>query len=210
MILNETMGIQVNGLSNNFNVSLLKKRMMMMTKIRSSLWRRIKFLLVLPVILVVMAIVSAGTPQPAPEKSSVAGPQTGKAEKSPAKVVENQDTAVYTVVEKLPAFPGGADACAKFFKENIRYPEEALKKDIRGTVFVNFIVQTDGSVTNVKIMRGIGGGCDEEAYRVARMMPRWTPGEQKGKPVKVAFVLPVKFQTQLKLAPVPDDLKKKQ
>ncbi|MEI6454854.1 MAG: M56 family metallopeptidase [bacterium] len=209
MILNETMGIQVNNLANNFNVSLLKKRIMMMTKIRSSLWRRIKFLLVLPVLVVVVSILSANTIKVVPVKT---GDLTGLAksqEKKPVQSLENSDTAVYTVVEKLPSFPGGGDACVKFIKKNIKYPEEALKKDIRGTVYVTFVVMTDGTVSNVKILRGIGGGCDEEAIRVLKMMPKWTPGEQKGKKVNVAFNLPIKFNTQLKFAPVPDDLKKK-
>lgn len=206
MILNETMGIQVNSLANNFNVSLLKKRIMMMTKIRSSLWRRIKFLLVLPGMLLVVAFLSAGTFRAEPVKAAVQPAE----EKSRLMETVQPDTAVYSVVDKVPSFPGGSEACMKFLQTNIKYPEEALKKSITGTVFVNFIVEIDGRVTNVKVKRGIGGGCDEESVRVVKMMPNWIPGEIKGKKVKVCFVLPIKYQRELKVVPVPEDVKKKQ
>jgi TonB family protein len=210
MILNETMGIQVNNLANNFNVSLLKKRIIMMTKIKSSLWRKIKFLLVLPVLVVVVSILSANTIKVVPGQAGEKEVQAKSQDAQPVQSSARQDTTTYPVVDKVPSFPGGDEARQNFIKKNIKYPEEALKKDIRGTVFVNFFVQIDGTVTDVKIKRGIGGGCDEEALRVVKMMPKWTPGEVKGKKVKVAFILPIKFDTQIKFAPVPDDLKKKQ
>jgi len=220
MILNKTMGIQVNNLTNNFNVSLLKKRIIMMTKIRSSMWTKIKFVLVLPAILLVISLLSASTTpvhltgdntgKPAVKQETHALPSGQQAgEKSPGtKAPSNPDTNVYSVVDKVPSFPGGQDACTKFILKNIRYPEEALKNGIKGTVFVTFIVKTDGTVTDVKIMRGIGGGCDEESLRVVSMMPKWIPGSIKGKPVNVAFVLPIKYTRELKLAPIPDNLKK--
>ena len=95
-------------------------------------------------------------------------------------------------------FPGGEDARIKFMSENLTYPKEAVKNGIQGKVFVTFVVEKDGKITNVKALRGIGGGCDEEAVRVISMMPNWVPGKQKGKPVRVQFNIPVQFKLEKK------------
>lgn len=100
---------------------------------------------------------------------------------------------VFKVVEVLPQYPGGNEAMYKFIGDNIKYPEKAKEDKISGRVFVNFIVEKDGAVSNVNVLRGIGGGCDEEASRVVAMMPNWTPGTQKGKAVRVSFNLPINF-----------------
>lgn len=89
--------------------------------------------------------------------------------------------------------------------DNIKYPVEAKKTGIQGTVFVTFIIQENGAVTDVKVLRGIGGGCDEEAVRVVKMMPNWIPGKDKGKNVAVQYNLPIKF----KLAPDKKEKRKK-
>ena len=102
----------------------------------------------------------------------------------------------FTVVEEMPAFPGGEADMYKFITSNIKYPEEAKELGIQGKVFVNFVVEPDGSISGVKIMRGIGGGCDEEAIRVVKAMPKWIPGKQRGVPVRVYFNLPIKFTLQ--------------
>ncbi len=101
---------------------------------------------------------------------------------------------IFTVVEDQPEFPGGEAARQRFLEENLRYPQMAREAGIQGTVFVTFVVETDGSVTDVRILRGIGGGCDEEAVRVVRMMPRWEPGRQRGQPVRVQFNMPIRFR----------------
>jgi len=100
---------------------------------------------------------------------------------------------VFLVVEEAPEFPGGQDAMMKFLADNITYPKEALDSLIHGTVYVNFIVEPDGSVSNIEVKRGIGGGCDEEAVRVIQMMPKWKPGTQRGEPVRVQYSLPIRF-----------------
>jgi TonB family protein len=100
---------------------------------------------------------------------------------------------IFAVVEKMPEFPGGKKALMNYLKENIHYPEQAKKEGIHGRVFVNFIVEKDGSISGVKILRGIGHGCDEETVRVVRAMPKWVPGEQRGQKVRVSFNLPIKF-----------------
>jgi protein TonB len=81
----------------------------------------------------------------------------------------------------------------KFLQDNIKYPIIAKESGIQGTVYVTFVVERSGAVTDVKILRGIGGGCDEEALRVVKNMPRWEPGTQRGKPVRVQFNMPIKF-----------------
>lgn len=98
------------------------------------------------------------------------------------------------VAEKMPEFPGGQAEMQKYVQQNLVYPELARQKGISGTVAVRFVVKTDGQVDNIEVTRGIGGGCDQEAIRVIRSMPRWTPGMHDGKIVAVYFILPVKFK----------------
>ena len=92
------------------------------------------------------------------------------------------------------AFTGGIGQLMKYLSENIKYPKEALGKSIQGRVYINFIVEPDGHVSNVKVIRGIGGGCDEEAVRVVKAMPKWKPGKQRGKAVPVYYNLPINFK----------------
>jgi periplasmic protein TonB len=103
---------------------------------------------------------------------------------------------IFTVVEEQPSYPGGDDARVKFLQANIKYPEEAKELGTQGKVFVTFVVEVDGSITDVKVLRGIGAGCDEEAIRVVKSMPKWVPGKQRGVPVRVQFNLPIKFTLQ--------------
>jgi periplasmic protein TonB len=103
---------------------------------------------------------------------------------------------IFTVVEEQPSYPGGDEARIKFLQENIKYPEEAKELGVQGKVFVTFVVEVDGSITDVRVLRGIGAGCDEEAVRVVKSMPRWVPGKQRGQPVRVQFNLPIKFTLQ--------------
>lgn len=103
---------------------------------------------------------------------------------------------VFTIVEEMPAFPGGEAERNKFLAENIVYPQQATENGIQGTVYVSFVVDSKGNVTDVKILRGIGGGCDEEALRVVKMMPKWHPGKQNGKQVRVLFNMPIYFKLQ--------------
>ena len=84
----------------------------------------------------------------------------------------------------------------KYLSKNIRYPEQAKKENIQGRVYVTFVVEKDGSITNAKVLRSIGGGCDEEALRVVNAMPKWEPGKLQGTPVRVQFNLPIVFKLQ--------------
>lgn len=107
-----------------------------------------------------------------------------------------EERQIFMVVESMPEFPGGEPALYKYLAENIKYPQMAKESGIQGRVFVTFVVERDGSVTDVRVLRGIGGGCDEEAIRVVKAMPKWSPGKQRGKPVRVQYNLPVKFTLQ--------------
>ena len=93
----------------------------------------------------------------------------------------------------MPEFVGGYAAMLQFLKSNIVYPEIAKQLNRSGTVYLEFIVEKDGSITNITLLRGIGSGCDEEALRVVNLMPRWNPGLQNGRAVRVSFNLPIKF-----------------
>lgn len=110
-------------------------------------------------------------------------------------VVEEEEE-IFLVVEEDAEFPGGLEALSKYLAENIKYPQLAKENNITGRVFVSFVVEKDGRVGNIKILRDIGGGCGAEAVRVVKAMPKWKPGKQRGKPVRSQFNLPVNFDLQ--------------
>ncbi len=99
-------------------------------------------------------------------------------------------------VEQKPSFPGGDAAFFKYLGENINYPTFALESEIQGRVLVSFTISESGAITNARVVKGIGGGCDEEALRVIKTMPAWSPGKQNGRPVTVTHTLPVLFRLQ--------------
>ena len=109
---------------------------------------------------------------------------------------EVQEQEIFQIVEEMPAYPGGDQKLMEFIAKGIKYPQIARETGIQGRVFVGFVVEPDGSVSNVKVLRGIGGGCDEEAMRVVKSMPKWKPGKQRGKAVRVSYMLPVNFKLQ--------------
>lgn len=100
---------------------------------------------------------------------------------------------IFVVVENEPEFPGGMDSLMAFLARNIVYPKTAKENGIQGKVFLTFCVEKDGSISNIKVLRDIGGGCGAEAVRVVKMMPKWTPGKQRGKAVRVQYNLPIQF-----------------
>jgi len=109
--------------------------------------------------------------------------------------VPAEDNTVYdsSTLEKYPEFDGGMDAWAKFIQRNLRYPATAQEAGVQGKVFVSFVVEKDGSVSGVSVIRGIGSGCDEEAMRVIKKSPRWKPGMQHNNPVRVRYTMPLSF-----------------
>lgn len=109
---------------------------------------------------------------------------------------EEEEQQIFTVVENDPEFPGGMEALYKYLAQNIKYPQLARDNNITGRVYVTFVVERDGSITGCRVLRDIGGGCGQEAIRVVKSMPKWTPGKQRGKAVRVQFNLPVNFNLQ--------------
>ncbi|MFO7998733.1 MAG: energy transducer TonB [Bacteroidales bacterium] len=112
---------------------------------------------------------------------------------TPAEEPGVEDPEIFVVVEEMPMFPGGEPARIDYLSKILRYPRLAMETGIEGTVFLTFVVEEDGSISGVRVLRGIGGGCDEEAIRVVKSMPKWIPGKQRGIPVKVHFNMPVRF-----------------
>lgn len=108
--------------------------------------------------------------------------------------VEEEAEEIFLIVEDQPAPVGGMSAFNQYLSKSIRYPEQARRMGIEGRVFVEFVVDKDGNLTEVKAIKGIGGGCDEEAVRVVKNAPPWTPGKQRGRPVKVRMVVPILFK----------------
>ena len=102
----------------------------------------------------------------------------------------------YVVVEEMPQFPGGERGLQRFIASNLRYPAQAAGNDIQGNVIVNFLVNTDGLISNIKVVFGVNRDLDAEAVRVIRKMPRWKPGRQSGKNVRVSYTVPIKFRIQ--------------
>ena len=122
--------------------------------------------------------------------------ETKNIEITPVKIEEEEEEEeqqIFTVVENDPEFPGGMEALYKYLAQNIKYPQLARDNNITGRVYVTFVVERDGSITGCKVLRDIGGGCGAEAVRVVKSMPKWTPGKQRGKAVRVQFNLPVNF-----------------
>ena len=109
---------------------------------------------------------------------------------------EEEEAEIFTVVENDPEFPGGMEALYKYLRENIKYPQLARDNNITGKVYVTFVVERDGSIANPRVLKDIGGGCGAEAIRVVKSMPKWNPGKQRGKAVRVQFNLPVNFNLQ--------------
>jgi TonB family protein len=109
---------------------------------------------------------------------------------------EPEEEMVFTVVEQQPEYPGGYEAMMDFIRKNMRYPSSARRTGVDGTVYVQFVVSMDGSISEIKTTRGVSEDCDKEAERVVRMMPNWKPGKSNGKNVSVRHVLPIRFKVK--------------
>lgn len=111
-------------------------------------------------------------------------------------VEEEPEEEIFVVVEQRPEFPGGEAALMEYLSSNIQYPQLAEESAIEGTVVLRFVVDETGGISDIVTLKNIGGGCGEEAARVVGQMPRWQPGRQRGKAVKVYYTLPVRFKLQ--------------
>ena len=121
---------------------------------------------------------------------AVLGLMTANAQKT---VVSQSNKNVYDQVEQMPEYPGGMSAMIEFLQTNIKYPEDAIKQEVGGRVMVMFVVETDGTLSNVRVARNVFPSLDAEAVRVVKTMPKWKPGKEKGRLVRVNYTLPVVF-----------------
>lgn len=192
LLYRQTTGFGYGHITNKFNSINIKKRIVMMnkTKSRFGAW---KMLAALPVAALLMMVGCKPATEKAVDQEEIPFEYSGEDKSAPIDADTDQ---VFQVVEVDPEFPGGMEALTKYLSENIKYPEQAKKDKIQGKVYISFVVEKDGSVADAKVLRGIGGGCDEEALRVVNAMPKWTPGKQRNTPVRVQFNLPIVFKLQ--------------
>jgi periplasmic protein TonB len=118
----------------------------------------------------------------------------GKEIDMPVTVETEEKNQIYIAVEQNPEFAGGMNALLKFLQKNLHYPTPAVNANVMGKVYMQFVVGQDGNISKVDVLKGIGFGCDEEAERVVKLMPKWSPGRQSGRAVAVKFTLPISFQ----------------
>lgn len=186
------------GLSNNFNFSHLKQRIIMMNKKKSNGAGHIKYaLFVLPAFALLVAgniSCSQDVSQTEDAKEEVVAPVSPEAKEAPADSTAKEE--VFMVAEQMPEFPGGMKEMLKFLQENVKYPENAMKNNVQGRVIVQFVVEKDGTPTEFKVLRSVDPDLDAEALRVMKAMPKWKPGMQKGQVVRVKFTVPVSFKLQ--------------
>jgi TonB family protein len=185
----------------HFSLILIKKRIKMMNKISKSGWLSIKSLLI-PVAFVAALVLTSFTVELGVnhttgnnDAASLATfqKQPTKNKVTPLVIQKEDDEPIFQAVEQMPSYPGGTQAMIDFLGKNTSYPEDAIKKGIQGTVYVQFIVEKNGSISNIKVIRGVHPSLDAEAIRVTKLMANWTPGKQNGHFVRVAFTMPVKF-----------------
>ncbi|MCF8298438.1 MAG: M56 family metallopeptidase [Saprospiraceae bacterium] len=191
LMLAQCVGVQVNDLTNNFNHSLIKRRIQMLSKSKTKKAALLKMLIILPITLFLTILFAfnwrAGDVKYLDNITNPAAINYFS--------FGNKDTSkVYMEVEEKPEFIGGDEARIKFIQSNLTYPESARKNGIQGTVYIEFIIEKDGTVSDVKVLRGFNEDCEKEAVRVVSAMTKWKPGKMKGKPVRVKFVMPIKFK----------------
>jgi TonB family protein len=196
LLLNLVLGQQRSLPVNSFNQFQLKNRIIMMHKNPSPNQQKVRFLFAIPIVLLTLAVFSCENEI----NESVKEVDFGVTEDIPLENSPGDNLRilsadeVFDVVEDAPQFPGGMEAWSAFLASNLKYPEQAKKAGIEGTVFLVFEVDREGKVKNPEILRGIGAGCDEEALRVIRESPDWLPGLQKGRKVNVRMRLPIRFK----------------
>lgn len=188
LLYRQATGIGYGHITNNFNSINLKKRIVMMdkTKTRFGAW---KVAAALPVVALLLVV---GCKQATPTENSAAEEQVTEATVEP--VIFKNDSMPDGLI--APEYPGGVESLYKYIAENIQYPEQAKADGIEGRVMINFVVMSDGSIVNVEVAKGIGGGCDEEALRVVKGMPKWKPAMYEGKAVNVQYCIPINFKLQ--------------
>lgn len=206
LMIKKVAGPKLYNAASCFNYNSLKKRITMMNKKDSGRWALAKTLCLIPAVgaaVCLAACVGNGENKSAEsnaEAKDTATVDNSKAETKVAKFdskVATRDSGTETVMDKcevMPKFPGGESGMMKFLTENVKYPKEALDKGITGRVLVEFVVERDGSINDVKIMKSVDPILDNEAIRIVKAMPKWEPGTMDGKAVRVKHTLPVMFR----------------
>ena len=184
LLIKKSVGDQLFSMANNFNYQSLKKRIRMMTINKSNRWKRLGALAAVPVIALALLAFANPTTETADELVVVAYNEPEV----------SQD--VYESVEQMPEFPGGQAEMMKYLAQNIQYPANAAKNNVEGRVAVQFVIEKDGRIGEVKIARSVDPELDAEALRVVKSMPNFIPGRQDGKPVAVWYTIPISFKLQ--------------
>ena len=210
LLLSQTFDTSAHQLVNSFfNHSLLKQRIMMMQKNKSQRIALIKYCLLAPLFILMMILSSATVNSNKQLKylnkkaeEIFLTSAVGKTSNSPTKInyqalladtVPGKDGKVFTSVEKVPEFPGGFTPFASFLGKNVRYPAHSREHGMQGKVVISFIVEEDGSLSNIRVARHVAADIDQEAIRVLNLSPKWQPGVQNGKPVRVSYSVPIQF-----------------
>lgn len=193
LILQQCTAVDFSNMSNNFSFLLTKKRIKMITQSKKAKGVVIKALLTLPLFALLLFANCKSNENNTPKEEKIAATETENASSAVATTSQGEDE-VYMSVEKNPEFPGGVNAMMDYLRGNLKYPESAKKNKQEGRVFIGFIVEKDGSVSNVKVLRGVCEELDSEAVRVVKSMPTWIAGRDKGEPVRVQYTLPIVFK----------------
>jgi len=206
ILLNQIFKSRIFTVSNSFsNPSLIKKRMIMMTKRRSKSLANLKLIVILPVVAMLMLVFSTCSEQeqfPVQKGGNLAEmppPPPPPPVDADANVIldetsrDDVDSEPFVVVEQMPMFPGGEKSMLDYLSGNIKYPESAAARGIQGKVIIRFSVNADGRVSRESVLKGVDPLLDEEALRVVRTLPRFEPGRQGGKPVSVWYMVPINF-----------------
>ena len=179
-------------IANNFNYSLIKIRIKMMTQIQSPKTAALKLSLGIMVTAALLMSFAFDKEEYTIQDNKSANKPTEASANNQQQIKQTKDQ-VFVVVEQMPEFPGGKQALGEFIGKEIMYPEDAKKAGIQGKVFIKFVVNKEGKVINPKIARGVSPSLDKEALRVVGNLPKWIPGKQRGKNVSVEYTVPINF-----------------
>ena len=204
LLIKKAVGYSSYTLANSFNHSLTKKRITMMKKEKSSPWMRSKVLYAIP--MAALALSAFATPEIVNPIEGVVANAESKVTETYSKLQENAikkgnnasdatvNDSIYNVAQKLASFPGGQEAFSKWMSENFQYPDSCMKEGIQGKVILQFVVNTDGSIVDVKPVRSPHPALTEAAIQIMKKMPRWIPAEHEGKKVRCRFNVPFMFR----------------
>ncbi len=185
-------------ISNYFNYSPIKQRIMMLNKKNSGKSAMLKYLSIAPIMLVLMLLAQSKELFALNKKTQTANETILSIPPTDNEIITTTSDSVFnfTTVDEKPIFPGGDSALVNFLGENIKYPEHCKEQKIGGRVYVQFVINKKGKVSDIKVPRGVHPDLDKEAVRAVSLLPDWTPGKYQGKAVPVVYVVPINFKLQ--------------